>query len=712
MAPSARKAKDATSNGKKGGKRASHEEEDEDEDALLEAGSGGQWADSFIVLCAVRWVFKSLFALARGSADKANGRAAGVDGAPEGSGGKKKGGAAAAATATPAGVVMDREAFKQAAYEKAKDCGIPLFLITVSVLTCALILGGESFLSDRYDRPREAVDDFYGVLGIARDAETADVKRAYKTLARRWHPDKNPNCSVCQDTFSKIAVAYETLGDEKKRTSYDESGGVATTELKSPRSVPLTRDNFDQLVTFSNDVWIVQIFKPDDGNCAQFHPFWENQIQKHGHLVRFGRIDVTAGMGSWLPVKVRVLPTVLKYGRHLGSPEIFPITATHETPQTLMRFVLTSFPNIGLPLHTDRGGLIRWIRSSGRRHKVLLAIPGKSEEERYKSHLMPRKLAARWSELFEFRTAETSMLHKLSGENLPDEVRAVLPPKGESGSKAAVIFFPAGGVAVPRASSIVDWPTTEDELVLKLLDAAELSVPSLSARSADLLCRSLAVRRTYCLVLVDPPDSVAARSMKELNESRAVYAEEVEQLRANGDEVSDEEDNFIVPMVRLFRRPRGLQPSIATCRAPKFGQMDKALGSVGAFLMDLDTGRVAALKGLSSFRGIYPQIAYEDSLKWEEDIMHPYLSLPDCNEGMVEHLLRGLRGAPIWALMVQLLTAVFLFEALAKAVVERSVKWGVGAGALLLLVLLRSPPFLRWVAAYLPGALFAQPLLV
>merc|ERR1719162_1865340 len=277
----------------------------------------------------------------------------------------------------------DEGAVKEAAREQLKKHFIPIFLMIVGFLTCLLIICGEGF-GEREDRPTKIAEDYYGTLGVTRDAETSDVKRAYKTLAKRWHPDKNPNCSTCAETFGKIAVAYETLFDGKKRAAYDESGGISTAELKSARSVPLTAENFDQLVTFSNDVWIVQIFKPDDGGCAQFHPFWESQIQKYGNLVCFGRVDITSDPGKWLPVKYRVLPTILKFGRHLGAPAIFPITAMHETPQLLMKFVLTSFPNIGLPMDSDHYGLKRWVEGGGRKHKVLLAIPGKSAEERYK----------------------------------------------------------------------------------------------------------------------------------------------------------------------------------------------------------------------------------------------------------------------------------------------------------------------------------------
>lgn len=683
--------------------RKKKSEDEEDVDELLEGGSAG-WLDSFIMLRAV--VFMITFAIEffndnvcksskEGELDEA--AAAG-----RGDAAKKK----------EKSVGLDKEAVKEAAREQIKKNAIPVFLLVVGFLTCLVILGGES-LQNYDDKPQKVAEDYYGTLGVARDAETSDVKRAYKTLARRWHPDKNPNCTTCQDTFSKIAVAYETLADDKARAAYDESGGIATAELKSPRSVPLTRENFDQMVTFSNDVWIVQIFKPDDGNCAQFHAFWENQILKYGHLVRFGRVDLTNDLGKWLPVKYRMLPTVLKFGRHLGSPQIFPITAMHETPQQLMKFVLTSFPNIGLPLNLDPSGLKSWVGSAGRRHKVLMVLPGKSEEERYKSHLLPRSVAARWSELFEFRTAESDRVLRLSADNLPSEMQSSLPALGtkDATSKAAILFFSADGDTKPKASALINWPASEDDLVLQMLTFAEMAAPALTPRTAELLCRSPTIRRVYCLVLLDPPDTAVKRAMEELQDSRTQYAKEVAEIRDGGGEVTEEEDNFIVPAVRLFRRPRGLQPSISTCRAPKFNQIEQALNGSHAMLLDLDTGRIAALPGLTSFRGVYPQIAYEDSLRWIDDGLHPFLSLPDCDEGLLQNFGRRVRSGSILELAIQLMTGLLLLEAVAKAATERDLKWALGAGALLLLVLLRSPPFLRRLSEYLPGQFFAPSLL-
>jgi hypothetical protein len=675
--------------------------EDNDDDEELFTSSAG-WLDSFIILRALVFLIMSVVSLAQ-SAGNGKKEAASDDVKTSGKG---KNGSQEGAIQKK----FSQEALEQAAAEQWKKNKIPIFLLIVGFFTSILIMGGESF-NAHDDRPKEISEDFYGTLGVTRDADTSEVKRAYKTLARRWHPDKNLNCTTCQETFSKIAVAYETLSDDKARASYDETGGIATAELKSPRSVPLTQDNFDQLVTFSNDVWIVLVFKPDDGSCAQFHPFWESQIQKYGHLVRFGRVDIANDPAKWLPVKYRVLPTVLKFSRHLSSPEIFPITATHETPQVLMKFVLTSFPNIGLPLHVESMALKKWVNGAGRRHKVLLALPGKSEEERYKSHLVPRKMASRWSELFEFRSAETSRLLSMSADELPAEIRSLLPEEKDKDKKAAIVFFSADGDPKPKGSALISWPANEDDMVLKLHEFAEMAAPPLTPQTADLLCQSPSIRRVYCLVLVDPPDAATKKSMEELKESREQHAKEVAEIREAGEVTSDEEDNFHVPAVRLYTRSRGLQPSIQTCRAPKFNQIEQALDGGNALLLDFDTGRIASLKGLTSFRGLYPQIAYEESLKWIDESFHSFLSLPDCDEGLLQHTVRSIRSASPLEFLVHLATALILLEAVAKALSEFSLKWGIGAGAVLLLVLLRSPPFLRRFCGFLPGQLFSPALL-
>lgn len=67
--------------------------------------------------------------------------------------------------------------------------------------------------------------DYYKVLEVQRNATEAEIKKAYKKLALKWHPDKNPNnLDEANKKFREISEAYEVLTDEKKRRIYDQYG--------------------------------------------------------------------------------------------------------------------------------------------------------------------------------------------------------------------------------------------------------------------------------------------------------------------------------------------------------------------------------------------------------------------------------------------------------------------------------------------------------
>src|SRR6476469_3968447 len=62
----------------------------------------------------------------------------------------------------------------------------------------------------------------YAVLGVAKDASAADIKKAYRKLARDNHPDSNPGDTAKHERFKQVAEAYDVVGDPEKRTKYDE----------------------------------------------------------------------------------------------------------------------------------------------------------------------------------------------------------------------------------------------------------------------------------------------------------------------------------------------------------------------------------------------------------------------------------------------------------------------------------------------------------
>ncbi len=66
--------------------------------------------------------------------------------------------------------------------------------------------------------------DYYEVLGVAKDATDADIKKAYRSVAKKYHPDLHPNDAECEKKFKEANEAYEVLSDSEKRSKYDRFG--------------------------------------------------------------------------------------------------------------------------------------------------------------------------------------------------------------------------------------------------------------------------------------------------------------------------------------------------------------------------------------------------------------------------------------------------------------------------------------------------------
>jgi len=69
-----------------------------------------------------------------------------------------------------------------------------------------------------------AKEDYYSVLGVPRNAKAPDIKKAYRRMARKSHPDVNPGDKSAEERFKKIQEAYDVLSDPKKRSMYDQYG--------------------------------------------------------------------------------------------------------------------------------------------------------------------------------------------------------------------------------------------------------------------------------------------------------------------------------------------------------------------------------------------------------------------------------------------------------------------------------------------------------
>src|SRR5919206_4654231 len=71
-----------------------------------------------------------------------------------------------------------------------------------------------------------ATKDPYKALGVDKKASEDEIKKAYRKLARQYHPDRNPNDPAAEERFKEIQQAYSILSDPEKRKQYDAGGGI------------------------------------------------------------------------------------------------------------------------------------------------------------------------------------------------------------------------------------------------------------------------------------------------------------------------------------------------------------------------------------------------------------------------------------------------------------------------------------------------------
>lgn len=67
----------------------------------------------------------------------------------------------------------------------------------------------------------QSEDDLYGIMDLSSNASIKDIKKQFNKLVIDFHPDRNPNCGICEEKFGKISKAYEVLSKEDSKNHYD-----------------------------------------------------------------------------------------------------------------------------------------------------------------------------------------------------------------------------------------------------------------------------------------------------------------------------------------------------------------------------------------------------------------------------------------------------------------------------------------------------------
>lgn len=110
-------------------------------------------------------------------------------------------------------------------------------------------------------------ENLYDTLGVSKDASAEEIKKAYRNLAFKYHPDRNPNDSAAEEKFKAVNSAYSVLGDENKRAQYDRYGSASDNAYEYAKSCQ-TQQQYSQGTQYSDEDVFWQFFNGADGGYS------------------------------------------------------------------------------------------------------------------------------------------------------------------------------------------------------------------------------------------------------------------------------------------------------------------------------------------------------------------------------------------------------------------------------------------------------------
>ncbi|XP_066991442.2 dnaJ homolog subfamily C member 10 [Anabrus simplex] len=175
-------------------------------------------------------------------------------------------------------------------------------------------------------------EDYYELLGIAKNADNREIRKAFKKLAVKLHPDKNKDDPSAHSTFIRLTKAYEVLKDEESRKKYDLYGeeGIKSSQSQNyhswsyyqdnfgiydddPEIITLNKADFEQSVLNSNSLWFINFYSPMCSHCHLLAPAWRRLARELEGVVRIGAVNCEDDWALCRQENVRSYPSLIMY---------------------------------------------------------------------------------------------------------------------------------------------------------------------------------------------------------------------------------------------------------------------------------------------------------------------------------------------------------------------------------------------------------------